>query len=844
MKKILEYLEKNLSPQHSLAILVIVIGFVIAIVLDGWAFTLIGLSIAVLGGIGIFMLMAQQKQVPDRKKSRTVPLSKKSSKGFIKSFGADADYKSEGLGLDKQIPVQKERENYPDKFLDRDEGFRIVKDGEEDSDFREQAPPPPPSVQKEPDKPAVKTVERFSDTDYEGDDAEGFRIVPKGEAAIEEPEEKSAQKQSNAEYANIIKSRSAASKTVKQEQNPTLFDDSDFEFEDEFSGMRILGPEPERNSTASEKPADNDEESDKNDKKSKNQRKKDIQSKKKIIKQKSREFKKKRRENFNTQLSDNPYDSSPMPSIKEIEELKNDLPGIPTTHAGYNKKEVDIPISMLMELNPPSNEEPRLEFDYFLRKVLKIIMNVAEADTAVFFMYNADKKEMIIESQESEKNTLFLKNRKLPLGNDIISSIIKSEKPEVLSDINPKAEKELIPYYTGPASVSSFIGVPVFFRKAIIGVLCADSEKADRYDSETISLFTNFTKLISSNIRSYTDKYDLIQASRTLEAISLFRKIVSDKEFTIDDIHDSVIQAASRLFEKPSVGICAYDEETGGWVLKKYLNRLNNTSNIEEGTSVQIENTLIGKAIISCTTVFDDKLKSDTVRLYKEEDDLRDGFFVAVPMKSFSNNYGSLFVQADNNSSFTSYDMEILETLGEHAGASIEQMLFIEMLQSSSLVDNTTGLLNPPAFYSRLDEELGRLKDRDETFSLCLFRIDRYESFDPDKYSDRADMALYHVMKTITKRIKDYDVFGRIEANIFGLILIGKSTQKAKVWAEKIRREIAASPIEIQNHKFSITISIGIAEPDSKSTVENSIHNCIKVLDKASAESNAVHTYG
>src|SRR5690606_1038334 len=96
--------------------------------------------------------------------------------------------------------------------------------------------------------------------------------------------------------------------------------------------------------------------------------------------------------------------------------------------------------------------------------------------------------------------------------------IARSGVPEVITDISPAAERELIAYYSGPAETRSFVGVPVLFRREVVGVLAADSTDENGFDEGSVATLAEYTRLISGLIRSYTEKYDLHLIARTLDA--------------------------------------------------------------------------------------------------------------------------------------------------------------------------------------------------------------------------------------------------------------------------------------------------------------------------------------
>ena len=99
-------------------------------------------------------------------------------------------------------------------------------------------------------------------------------------------------------------------------------------------------------------------------------------------------------------------------------------------------------------------------------------------------------------------SSVFTKELRLPIGNDVISRIAMSGKPEIISEINPAAEVDVVPYYEAPGGVKSLIGVPIFYRDDVIAVLAADSLTDEGFGRETVPLLGNFTRLFSDNIAS------------------------------------------------------------------------------------------------------------------------------------------------------------------------------------------------------------------------------------------------------------------------------------------------------------------------------------------------------
>ena len=447
-----------------------------------------------------------------------------------------------------------------------------------------------------------------------------------------------------------------------------------------------------------------------------------------------------------------------------------------------------------------------------------------------------------MESYVTDIPDAIIKNSKIKMGNDVISQIVNSSKPEILTEINPAAELDLIPYYAKPVGCSSFIGVPVFYKNSVMGIICADTDIPDAYDTVTIGFLGHFTKLISGLTLNYTEKHELLQASKSLEAINTFRKFISSSKINISDISNCAVEAIAPIFDYNTIGICTYDDSDGSWRIFALKNK-NDAQKSLIGASIDLTNTLIGDTVINGRIFSADINDKSPVRVHKSEIKMSKGYFVSVPLNSVSNNYGALYMELKSRSGITNYDIKLLEMLAEHAGSAIEQVHLTKLLNTSSIMDPETGILNAPAFYMRLNEELARCRDFKNNITLFGFKIDNYASFNTEEHIDRLQKVIYGVIEIMKKHIKEYDVFGKIERETFGVALYGLSLTDAQLWAERVRSEIAKNVISINSKKFSVTISGGLAMAGKKDSAEELIQNVNQVLDISLKKTNCVSIF-
>lgn len=787
MKKPSVNLKNLIAPTDSIALVVIIIGLLIAIFIQQIEVRLIGVSIAILGTVAFFMLISQRL------------------KDFLDTriFSSKSSTPPPDIKITEIQDSKAKRQVIEDLEESLDSDFDKVKKKEKSDKIEKTVK----SKEKEITSSPKQEIKSYSDGD------EGFKVVAKGKPNLKD-NQKSIEKKISIDVP-------------KETSHNT----------DEHSGMRIIG----------KKSAPVDEEI-------KMQMPKDEvplvvetividSSEPKLM-----EIPPAQADLFNIPEFDNPANTS----YKELGEQVNTNYGYKTNDRNENpekvkkdrianckKNRIDVPLSILMEDIDPSEQEPRKEFASFVSRALMVIRSMASTTTAAFLIVNLEKDELILETFVTDTPDSITENPKIRIGADIISQIVLSGKPEILTEINPAAELDLIPYYKKSVGVSSFIGLPVFYKNSVIGVLCADTDIPDAYDSVTVGFLGHFTKLIGSLVMSYTEKHELLQASRVLDAVNSLRKNISESALTIADIAESFTCSAANIFDFIELGIVCFDYVDGKWKVFASIDRTGESTPFKD-QQIDIGKCMIGETINRALTITSTINNMSPVRVHNKELKHQQAYFVSVPLLSLNRIYGSIYILAKSKSNITNYDIKIFEALGEQIGSTLEHLHTSAMLKSSALEDPDTGLLNYPAYFKRLTEETVKTSEFGLPISVCTFQLDNYASFNPDQHRERYVHVIHHIITHIKNDLKIYDVFGKLDDSVFSIALIGLPLNEAQLWAERVRAEIARSVINLNKKKFSVTISAGVAEPSKGDTAEILLEKSRKALALASKKSNNV----
>jgi diguanylate cyclase (GGDEF)-like protein len=494
--------------------------------------------------------------------------------------------------------------------------------------------------------------------------------------------------------------------------------------------------------------------------------------------------------------------------------------------------------------------EPRTEFDFLLNKVLVLIKELVFAHSVVFFWANREKNQMVVEERVTDSKN-FMTTRRFPMGHDLVSKVAASGMPEFLAEVNPLTEKELIPYYETPDHVRSFAAVPVFFSKnptasvpeQPVAVIAVDSLEEDVFGSETVTTLGQFTKLISALIKSYTEKYDLLVESELLASMKRLQERLKN-DFSVETLQQALADETSKLVQWDFLSIVLYDEKKQAWVAKKVYNRAHEPYIAPEQV-IDFPQSIIGQVIKNNLPCIMGTVKNSSLPRYRKEEKIESkGSLVFVPLSTANKCYGAVGIESRGTGTYSKQDVETLQRLAEIAASSLEIFYLNDVVKEYVIVDEVTGAYAKKFCLQRIEQELQRADDWGSELSLLMLSVDRYPSLLQRLNKEGVDQVMQTIATAIRSCIRSYDIVGRIDENRFAVALVNTAANEAYLWAEKIRKNIAAHVMNIDGKSFSVTISVGVCGALEGMKRHELVNNASAVLLKAlETGGNAVRVF-
>ncbi len=135
----------------------------------------------------------------------------------------------------------------------------------------------------------------------------------------------------------------------------------------------------------------------------------------------------------------------------------------------------------------------------------------------------------------------------------------------------------------------------------------------------------------------------------------------------------------------------------------------------------------------------------------------------------------------------------------------------VRMRQLASL-DPLTGALTRQAFMQSFEREAARaLRRPDSRFALLLIDVDQFRRIN-DAWGHKAgDRVLANVVGLARPAMREFDLIGRLEGDVFAILMRGTAGDAAAAVAERIRREIERQASVRAALRNPVAVSVGVA---------------------------------
>ena len=127
-------------------------------------------------------------------------------------------------------------------------------------------------------------------------------------------------------------------------------------------------------------------------------------------------------------------------------------------------------------------------------------------------------------------------------------------------------------------------------------------------------------------------------------------------------------------------------------------------------------------------------------------------------------------------------------------------------------LDPLTGALNRSAFIQQFEREVSRIRRRSvPQFGMLLIDIDQFHRVNDVSGNAAGDALLTKLVEILRGMTREYDAVGRVEGDVFVLLIPGADSANATRLAERVRREVELQAADKTGNVKRVTVSIGVA---------------------------------
>jgi diguanylate cyclase (GGDEF)-like protein len=170
---------------------------------------------------------------------------------------------------------------------------------------------------------------------------------------------------------------------------------------------------------------------------------------------------------------------------------------------------------------------------------------------------------------------------------------------------------------------------------------------------------------------------------------------------------------------------------------------------------------------------------------------------------------------------FSQHDVQLAVAISHQVELTIQREKLLkeaQMLEQLANTDSLTGLHNRRQILNLAEFEFQRSQRFKHPLTLLILDLDDLKQINDNHGHLVGDQALQVVAENSKKQIRNEDSIGRFGGDEFVILLIETTLKDGRVVAERIRHSIGDLLINTQDGSLNITISIGIATSNGKSS--------------------------
>ena len=416
------------------------------------------------------------------------------------------------------------------------------------------------------------------------------------------------------------------------------------------------------------------------------------------------------------------------------------------------------------------------------------------------------------------------------LGAGVVGAAVRRQVTTSLHPIRPGYHG--ICYYRGPAAVSSVIAVPVLERGHLRAVLCADRAVDRQFSPQEEELLRESTPHI---LRAFENErvFMALETSKREQEILYRASQAFSTALTQDAVMEAGLAAATEIAPHDFAAITEYQAEGRRHVVKRAVG--------EQGLNLQglrfRDNTSLTAMVVKNRHYLPYRGDFDSKQqvLFTKKAKLKGmESLLVLPLVVREEPIGTLIIAAKAHKAFSSSVRETLQALGNQLAVSLANARAVRQLEELATTDGLTGCLNKRAFLAELSQKLMAAQRFGRKLSLIIADLDHFKGVNDTYGHATGDRVLKELGQVLKRMKRETDLVARFGGEEFCVLCEETDARGAKLLAERVREELAATELQTELGTLRITASLGVATfPDHAKSAEDLFSQGDKALYQA-----------
>ncbi len=184
---------------------------------------------------------------------------------------------------------------------------------------------------------------------------------------------------------------------------------------------------------------------------------------------------------------------------------------------------------------------------------------------------------------------------------------------------------------------------------------------------------------------------------------------------------------------------------------------------------------------------------------------------LAAPFFAHGSVSGFALLERKDPAGFNEQEIQLAFAFAGQASIAVENAHLFGKVQSMAITDELTGLNNRRHFFDLANAEFKRATRYGHALAAIMIDIDRFKAVNDNYGHGIGDQVLRTVAQRILKACREGDILGRYGGEEFVALLPDAGQRRALDAAERLRAEVADTPVDTERGPLKIAISLGAA---------------------------------